>query len=77
MGCCATPLTTAGASTPAASSTVGIRSETNANWSRSPPRSLMRLGQLITSGLRMPPRCEAICFIHGNGVFRAHAQPAL
>ena len=27
--------------------------------------------------LRVPPKCEAICFIHWNGASSAHAQAAL
>ena len=37
-GCCATPSTASGASTPAASSTVGMRSIACTNWSRTSPR---------------------------------------
>ena len=27
--------------------------------------------------LRVPPKCEATCFIHWNGESSAHAQPTL
>ena len=33
-------------------------------------------GQLTTSGVRVPPRCEATCLTHWKGVFVAQAQPA-
>ena len=33
-------------------------------------------GHDTASGLRTPPRCEAICLVHWNGVSIAHAQPA-
>ena len=35
----------------------------------------MRAGQETTSGLRVPPKCEATCLPHWNGVFIAQAQP--
>lgn len=28
------------------------------------PSSSMRAGQEINNGLRVPPQCEAICFVH-------------
>ena len=46
------------------------------NWLRSPPSSAIRAGQLTTIGLRVPPRCEATCLPHWNGLLPAHAQAA-
>ena len=46
------------------------------NCGRTPPLSLIRAGHETASGLRTPPKCEAICLVHWNGVFIAHAQPA-
>ena len=46
------------------------------NWARNPPVSLIRSGQDRTMGLREPPRWEAHCLPHWNGVFPAHAQAA-
>jgi hypothetical protein len=45
------------------------------NWVRIPPLSLIRFGQEMTSGLRVPPKCEAICLPHWKGVSMAHAHP--
>ena len=45
------------------------------NWVRMPPLSLMRAGQEMTRPLRVPPKCEAICLVHWNGVSIACAQP--
>ena len=44
------------------------------NWARNPPASLIRSGQETTMPLRVPPRWEATCLPHWNGVFPAHAQ---
>jgi hypothetical protein len=54
-GCCGTPSTTAGGSIPAASSTVGNRSVTCVNCSRTAPAALMPRGQCAISGVRVPP----------------------
>ena len=35
----------------------------------------MRAGQVMTIGLRVPPRWEATCLTHWNGVLPAQAQP--
>ena len=40
-----------------------------------PPLSLMRAGQEMTMPLRVPPKCEATCLVHWNGVSIACAQP--
>ena len=37
----------------------------------------MRFGHDIAIALRVPPKCEATCFIHWNGESSAHAQPTL
>ena len=36
----------------------------------------IRRGHETTIGFRVPPRCDATCFPHWNGVLPAHAQPA-
>ena len=43
---------------------------------RSAPVPVMRAGQWMTIGLRVPPRCEPTCLPHLNGVFPAHAHAA-
>ena len=53
---------------------VGPMSVTWVNCDRRPPASVIRSGQWMTSGLRVPPRCEATCLPHRNGVLPAHAQ---
>ena len=37
--------------------------------------SLDALGQCTMVPVRVPPQCEATCFVHWNGVFIACAQP--
>ena len=37
--------------------------------------ALIPLGQWITSGLRVPPKWLATCFVHCSGDAIAHAQP--
>ena len=39
-----------------------------------PPRSLMRAGQEMIIGLRVPPKWLATCLVHWNGVSIACAQ---
>jgi hypothetical protein len=34
------------------------------NCERRPPLSAIRFGQLITIGLRVPPKCDASCLVH-------------
>ena len=46
------------------------------NWVRRPPWSRIPRGQWTTIGLRVPPRCEATCLPHWNGLLPAHAQAA-
>ena len=76
-GICSMPFTMAGASMPAAARMVGARSMTWWNWSRSPPASVMCRGHETAKPLRVPPKCDATCFIHWNGASRAHAHPTL
>ncbi len=75
IGFCGTPLMLVGAGTPAASRMVGAMSMTWWNWVRMPPLSLIRAGQEMTRPLRVPPKCEATCLVHWNGVSMAWAQP--
>ena len=74
-GLCCTPLTIVGSGMPAASSTVGATSMTWLNWLRMPPFSLIPLGQCTMVPLRVPPQCDATCFVHWYGESIAHAQP--
>ena len=70
------PLTIVGSGSPAASSTVGATSITWWNCERTSPWAfLIRAGQWTTIGLRVPPKCDATCFVHWNGVLPACAQP--
>jgi hypothetical protein len=55
---------------------VGPMSMTWVNWVRSPPASAILAGQWTTIGSRVPPRCEATCLPHWNGVLPAHAHAA-
>src|SRR5271165_7401795 len=75
IGRCGTPLTETGWGMPQASRMVGTMSMTWQNCSRIPSLSLIRLGQQMTVPCRVPPKKAAICFIHLNGVEKAHAQP--
>src|SRR5271157_5617897 len=74
IGLCATPLTVSGAGMPVASRIVGTMSIIWWNWVRMPPASLMRLGQAIAMPCRVPPKCDATCLVHLNGVSNAHAH---
>ena len=75
IGRCGTPFTDAGSLMPTTSSSVGAMSITWWNWNLSAPASRMRSGQETTMPLRVPPKCDAICFVHWNGVSPAQAQP--
>ena len=75
MGDCCTPFTVVGSGSPAASRMVGATSMQCVNWVRSPPCSSMPFGQCTIVPLRVPPQCEATCFVHCSGEFIAHAQP--
>ena len=72
IGFCLMPLTICGALTPAASRIVGTMSMMWWNWWRTPPASLMRAGHEIARPWRVPPKCDAICLVHRNGVSKAH-----
>ena len=39
-----------------------------------PPASLIRFGHAITMPWRVPPKYDAISFVHLNGVSKAHAH---
>ena len=60
---------------PVASSMVGMMSMTWANCVRISPWALMRFGQEMAIAFFVPPKCEAICLVHWNGVSMAWAQP--
>ena len=75
MGFCATPLMLVGARARRRPRMVGMMSMTEENCVRRLPLSLMRAGQEMTMPLRVPPKCEAICLVHWNGVSMACAQP--
>ncbi len=74
IGFCLMPSTISGALTPVASRIVGTMSMTWWNWVRMPPASLMRFGHEIAMPWRVPPKCEATCLVHLNGVSNAHDQ---
>ena len=74
-GFCWTPLTNVGSGRPAASRTVGATSITCANWVRTSPFALIPAGQWTIVPFRVPPQCEATCFVHWYGVHIACAQP--
>ena len=74
MGDCAMPSTVSGARMPAASRMVGTMSITWWNWSRVPPRSLIRAGQEMAMPWRTPPKCEATCLVQLKGVLKAQLQ---
>src|SRR4029453_1177104 len=75
IGVCTPPVTLLGSGIPAASSTVGATSTTWWNWLRISPFALTRLGQVITSGFRVPPKLEATCLVQMKGVAPATAHP--
>jgi hypothetical protein len=75
IGTCWMPLTNAGCGSPAASRTVGATSITWLNWLRISPRALKPFGQWTIVPLRVPPQCEATCFVHWYGVSIGWAQP--
>ena len=62
---------------PAMSRMVGATSMTCVNCARRPPVAVIRCGQWMTIGFRVPPRCEPTCLPHWNGVLPAHAHAAL
>src|SRR5205814_4437661 len=74
IGLCLMPLTISGALIPVASRIVGTMSMMWWNWLRMPPTSLIRLGHEIARPCRVPPKCDATCFVYLNGVSNAHDQ---
>jgi hypothetical protein len=75
IGFCGTPFTSRGSGIPATSRIVGAMSMQWWNCERMPPRSAMPLGHDMTRPLRVPPKCDATCFIHWNGDEPAQHQP--
>ena len=63
-GICCTPCTNVGAGRSAASRIVGATSITWQNCERTSPRAAKPLGQWTIVPLRVPPQCEATCFVH-------------
>src|SRR5208337_4326382 len=74
IGFCAIPSTDSGARIPVASRIVGTTSIMWWNCPRMPPASLIRLGHEIAMPCRVPPKCDATCLVHLNGVSNAHDQ---
>src|SRR5438132_7412434 len=72
IGFCAMPFTVAGAWMPAASRIVGTISIMWWNCVRMPPKSLMWPGQEMAMPCLVPPKNEATCLVHLNGVSKAH-----
>src|SRR5213593_3011835 len=71
IGFCLMPLTVSGALMPVASRIVGTTSMMWWNWLRMPPASLMRAGHEMARPCPVPPKCDAICLVHLNGVSNA------
>ena len=63
-GACWIPWTNDGCGRCAASSTVGATSMTWVNWVRISPFALIPDGQCTIIPLRVPPQCDATCFVH-------------
>ena len=76
IGRCLMPLIMSGAGTPVASRMVGTTSMMWWNWRRMPPTSLMWPGHDIATPWAVPPKCDATCLVHLNGVSIAQAQGA-
>ena len=76
IGRCAMPSIVSGCGMPVASRIVGAMSMMWWNWRRMPPGSSMWPGQDIAMPCAVPPKCDATCFIHLNGVSNAQAQGA-
>ncbi len=74
-GICCSPLTKSGAGRPATSSTVVATSITWWNWFLTSPRACIPLGHDTIVPLRVPPQCDAICFVHWYGAHIACAHP--
>ena len=75
IGFCLMPLTMSGALMPAASRMVGTMSMTWWNCVRIPPTSVIWPGQEMAKPCRVPPKCDATCFVHLKGVSNAQDQP--
>src|SRR5215469_49636 len=75
IGFCLIPLTMSGALTPAASKIVGTMSIMWWNWLRMLPTSLIWPGHEMHMPCRVPPKCDATCLVHLNGVSKAHDHP--
>src|SRR4029077_19368553 len=74
IGRCLTPLIMSGAEMPVASRMVGATSIMWWNWRRTPPTSLMWPGHEMAMPCAVPPKCDATCFVHLNGVSNAQAH---
>src|SRR3974390_3154304 len=74
IGFCGMPSTMSGAFMAVASRMVGTISMTWWNWWRMPPLSLIAFGQEIATPWRTPPKCDAICLVHENGVSNAQVH---
>ena len=72
IGLCLMPLTIVGCLILVASRIVGTMSITWWNWLRMPPLSLITAGHEMAVPWRTPPKCDAICLVHENGVSNAH-----
>src|ERR1700732_3501804 len=72
IGLCLIPFTVSGALIPVASRIVGTMSMMWWNWLRMAPASLIRAGHEIARPCRVPPKCDATCFVYLNGVSKAH-----
>ena len=71
IGFCAMPLTVSGAWMPAASRIVGTMSMMWWNCERMPPTSLMWPGHEMAMPCLVPPKNDATCLVHLNGVSKA------
>ena len=71
IGFWAMPSTITGAGMPVASRIVGTMSIMWWNCERIPPASLIRFGQAMHMPCRVPPKCDATCLVHLNGVSNA------
>src|SRR5262249_40462542 len=74
IGACLMPSTYSGAWIPVASKIVGTMSMTWWNCVRMRPLSVMRAGHEMAMPCRVPPKCEATCLVHLNGVSDAQDQ---
>ena len=63
-GACEMPLTKVGSGNPVTSRIVFATSMTWWNWLRISPLPFTPLGQCTIVPLRVPPQCDATCFVH-------------